>query len=84
MAEQKETVDHPDHYNQSSKYEVLDVIDDWGLNFAEGCVVKYIARYKHKGNPKEDLRKARFYIDFLIEKLEAQRDQTEDRSDRTA
>ena len=62
-----ETVNHPPHYN-TGEYEVIDVIEDWGLGFHAGNVVKYIARAKHKGNELEDLRKARFYLDRLINK----------------
>ena len=41
------------------------------LGFCEGNVIKYITRWKSKGGV-EDLRKAKHYIDFLIEKeLEA-------------
>jgi hypothetical protein len=40
-----------------------------GLGFCEGNVVKYICRYKRK-NGVEDLKKARHYIDFLIEREE--------------
>ena len=38
-----EQVNHPSHYN-SGKIEAIDVIEDWGLNFSLGCVVKYICR----------------------------------------
>ena len=62
----KEKVDHPAHYNQG-RFEVIDVIEDWDLNFCEGNVVKYVARHRHKGEPLEDLRKARWYIDRLIQ-----------------
>lgn len=65
----EEKVNHPAHYN-TGKFEVIDVIEDWGLGFHEGNAVKYIARAKHKGNELEDLKKARWYIDRLIEKLE--------------
>ena len=37
-----------------------------GLGFCEGNIIKYICRYKDKGG-KEDLLKARKYIDFLID-----------------
>lgn len=40
-----------------------------GLGFCEGNVVKYVTRYKDK-NGLEDLKKARHYIDFLIEDQE--------------
>lgn len=37
-----------------------------GLGFIQGCVIKYVSRYKAKGGV-EDLRKARHFIDLLIE-----------------
>lgn len=64
-----EYVDHPDHYNQG-KFEVIDVIEDWNLGFEAGNAVKYIARYKHKGKAVQDLQKARWYIDRLIQRIE--------------
>lgn len=36
------------------------------LGFIEGNAVKYLSRWQHK-NGIEDLRKARHYIDLLIE-----------------
>ena len=54
----KEAVNHPDHYNVG-KIEVIDAIEDWGLNFCEGNVVKYVARHRHKNEPLEDLEKAK-------------------------
>lgn len=59
-------VDHPPHYNVG-KIEVIDAIEDWKLGFHLGNVVKYVARAEHKGNALEDLRKARWYLDRLIE-----------------
>lgn len=64
----KENVDHPSHYNQG-KIEVIDAIDDWGLGFYEGNIVKYVARYKCK-NGVEDLKKAVWYLNRLIENEE--------------
>lgn len=64
-------VERPAHYNQG-KYEVIDVIEDWGLdkNYFLGNVIKYVARSAHKGNEAEDLKKARFYLDRYIGTLE--------------
>lgn len=62
-------VNHPDHYNQG-KIEVIDAILDWGLDFIEGNVIKYIARSRHKSSRVGDLKKARWYLDYLIDKLE--------------
>jgi hypothetical protein len=66
----KEAVNHPDHYNQGT-IEVIDFIEAWGLTFSEGSVVKYVTRYRYKGKPVEDLKKARFYIDRLIKAEES-------------
>ena len=35
-----------------------------------GNAIKYISRYKHKQKPLEDLKKARWYIDRIIQKYE--------------
>ena len=65
----REAVNHPSHYN-SGNIEVIDAIEDWRLDFNAGNVVKYVARHQHKANPVEDLKKARWYLDRLIERLE--------------
>jgi len=53
------------HYKQF-QYETWNVIADWGLGYFDGNAVKYLSRWKFKGGV-EDLRKARHYIDKLIE-----------------
>ena len=63
------SVDHPSHYNQGN-IEVIDFIEDHNMNFSEGSVVKYLCRYKHKGKPIEDLKKAAWYLNRLIENEE--------------
>ena len=65
-----EKVNHPKHYNKG-KIEVIEAIEDWGLNFSEGNVVKYVARHRFKGEPLEDLKKARWYLERLISNLES-------------
>lgn len=37
-----------------------------GIGFAEGCIIKYVSRWRAK-NGIEDLRKARHFLDLLIE-----------------
>jgi len=69
MSEPNEVVDHPRHYTVG-RIEVIDAIEDWKLNFHLGNVVKYVARAAHKGKLLEDLRKARWYLDRLISRLE--------------
>ena len=53
-------------YYQKGNIEVTDFIIDQSMSFLEGNVVKYLARYKEKSGI-EDLRKARWYIDKLID-----------------
>lgn len=65
-----EKVNHPKHYNKG-KIEVIEAIEDWDLNFSEGNVVKYVARHRFKGEPLEDLKKARWYLERLISNLES-------------
>lgn len=47
----------------------LEFIVKNGLDFLQGNVVKYVVRYKNKGGV-EDLRKARHYLDLMIELME--------------
>ena len=67
-----ELIDHPAHYNQG-KIEAIDAILDWGLDFIEGNVVKYVVRSRHKSSRLGDLKKARWYLDYLIDKLEKEK-----------
>lgn len=68
-------VNHPPHYQTSSGLETIDVIEAFteGLTGAEatntGNVLKYMCRWKSK-NGLEDLKKARWYLDRLIGKVE--------------
>lgn len=39
------------------------------LGFCEGNIIKYVSRYKDK-NGIEDLKKAKHYLEFLIEEVE--------------
>jgi hypothetical protein len=57
-------IDHPPHYHQG-KFECIDVIEDLGLNFNLGNVLKYVWRHDQK-NGLEDLKKARWCLDREI------------------
>lgn len=58
-------VNHPPHYtNHPSGVECITVVEHMGFNL--GNAIKYIWRADEKGNPLEDLRKARFYLDREI------------------
>lgn len=55
-----ENVTHPTHYtSRNIGYECIDIVQYQA--FCTGNVIKYLWRYKDKGNPLEDLRKARWY-----------------------
>lgn len=62
-------VNHPAHYN-TGKIEVIDYIEDQDLNFHLGNVIKYISRAGKKGDTLEDLKKAQWYLNRYIKKLE--------------
>ena len=57
-----------DHYHQN-KIEPFQVIDDWGLDFYLGNVVKYICRAMYKGSELDDIRKAIVYLQYYENKL---------------
>jgi len=53
------------HYKKF-KIQPVEFIVKNGLGYIEGNVIKYICRHKEKGG-KEDLLKAKHYIDLLIQ-----------------
>lgn len=66
-----EAVEHPAHYGGDTTYEAIKVIEAWGLGFALGNLVKYVARAGKKDPAAEvqDLRKAAFYLQRRIDQL---------------
>jgi len=54
----------PKHY--SGSIEPIDYITAHKMNFTEGNIIKYVSRYKEK-NGLEDLKKAQYYLNYLIE-----------------
>lgn len=54
-----------DHY-KNQKIQPIEYIMANQLPFAEGCIVKYVTRWRDKGGI-EDLRKIKQYCDFIIE-----------------
>ena len=66
-----DNVNHPQHYISKNGIETIDVIDAWTEGL-EGIVavdtanvIKYISRW-HKKNGIEDLEKAQWYLNHLI------------------
>ena len=75
----EDKVNHPSHYTWLKKLCGIEVIDiTRHLNFNLGNCIKYIIRSGHKSEQGmsdkqkqiEDLKKARFYIDDEIKRLE--------------
>lgn len=72
--ENKNDPKEPEHYTQGS-IEAWDYMRDnmpWEayLGFLEGNVKKYLHRWRYKGTPLNDLRKASVYLNKLIGELE--------------
>lgn len=77
--EDDKNVNHPRHYQANNGMEVIDIIEAFtaelkGVEATDtGNVIKYILRWPHK-NGVEDLKKARWYIDHLINHIEKEND----------
>ena len=61
-------INHPAHYTQG-KLECIDAIEGLELPFHEAQILKYIVRWRYK-NGIQDLYKARWYLNRIIEKME--------------
>lgn len=66
-------VNHPPHYTSHPSGVECITVTEW-MNFNLGNCVKYIWRADEKGNTIEDLKKARWYLDREIARLERLRD----------
>lgn len=53
------------HY-KSMTIQPVEYIHRNGIGYCEGCVIKYVTRWRNK-NGVQDLRKARHFLDLLIE-----------------
>ena len=63
-------VDHPSHYGgKSNPFETIKIIEAYKLGFHLGNAIKYVLRADHKGKV-EDLKKAQFYLERLINELD--------------
>jgi len=70
----EDQVNHPKHYNFNHKgekaIETYKYIESWKMNYTQGNIIKYVSRYPYKGKDLEDLKKARWYLNKLIDSLE--------------
>ena len=78
----EDKVNHPAHYNYNWKgekaVETYEYIESWRMNYTQGNIIKYVSRYPYKGKPLEDLRKARWYLNKLINELEKEQEGASD------
>jgi len=71
LVEETNPVDHPQHYGGGDNvYEAIKVIEAWDLGFNLGNTVKYIARCGKKDDELQELKKASWYLQREIAKLE--------------
>lgn len=72
-------VNHPPHYTSGRRFEVIDVLEDAVASAPDPILgglqwqsLKYLNRLWGKGDPLKDAKKARWYLERLIGKLESQ------------
>lgn len=58
-------VKNQQHYT-AFKIQPIDFITENELGYHQGNIIKYVCRYKHKGEPVKDLYKALDYLERLI------------------
>jgi hypothetical protein len=64
-----EAVNHPKHYGgKDNPLEVINIINHYKLNFELGNLIKYVLRADNKGNRKQDLQKALWYLQYELNK----------------
>ena len=73
---QEDTVNHPSHYIDGGGVECIEAIEsaltsEEYRGYLKGNIQKYVWRERHKGGT-ESLKKARWYLDRLIQLDEAQ------------
>ena len=73
----QDKVNHPAHYTRGP-IEVIEIIEstiqdapDMPTAFCHGSAIKYLLRLWLKGDPLENAKKCRWYLDRLIAKLGA-------------
>lgn len=74
METKDKMVHHPSHYQSETGLEVIDVLEAFTIDlngieaFDTGNIIKYMCRWKKK-NGVQDLEKAKWYLDHLIDHI---------------
>ena len=72
MTTENDPVNHPDHYTKHpSGIECIQITEH--MNFCLGSAMKYIWRAGLKGDARQDLEKAKWYLDREIERISENR-----------
>lgn len=71
----KEEIDHPERYGGDTVYECIKVLKAWVSDeeykgFLRCNAIKYLCRVGKKDEAVQELKKARWYLDKLIEAYE--------------
>lgn len=71
----EDAVNHPSHYKQGMPegVEVIDIIEAQEFDFYLANTTKYLLRAQYKGRLVEDLKKAQWYLERKISRLEIER-----------
>lgn len=69
---EKELVNHPKHYGGDTTYECIKVLKNWlpeeqYKGFLRGNTLKYLCRVGNKDETVQELKKAKWYLEKLIE-----------------
>ena len=69
-----EQVNHPKHYGGDTVYETIKVLRAWLTpeefkGFLRGNVIKYVSRAGKKDAEAQDLDKAKWYLERLIDEV---------------
>lgn len=72
MTTENDPVNHPDHYTKHpSGIECIQITEH--MNFCLGSAMKYIWRAGLKGDARQDLEKAKWYLDREIDRISENR-----------
>lgn len=74
VMDEEDNVNNPPHYNYG-KVECIEAIEESMTSesfrgYLKGNCMKYLWRYERKGKALEDLKKAQWYLDKLIDEVE--------------
>ena len=71
-------VNKPAHYNLDGVIECIDYIkqvlgEDGFVAYCHGNMIKYQHRHRYKTNPVEDMEKAQWYLNKMLDAMKAKR-----------